>query len=91
MPNISIAVVPRCHEAQTDCCLGRLSFYAENVTEEQERWAAAAMVLKQHGDRAPLFVAELIGALALAGETDGIALWQDIATKLWSLRDGQRQ
>jgi hypothetical protein len=51
------------------------------LTRDQERWAEAAMVERQHGARAPVFVAERIGALALAGDVAGIARWRDIAER----------
>ncbi|WHU02476.1 hypothetical protein [Sphingomonas sp. NIBR02145] len=50
-----------------------------------ELWSAASMVLATHGERAPLFVAERIGALALAGDAEGIAVWQAIARRLSEL------
>jgi hypothetical protein len=42
-------------------------------------------MLRQHAERAPLFVAERIGALALAGDTDGVAAWQAIAHRRQSM------
>ena len=50
-----------------------------------ELWAAANMVLTTHGERAPVFLAERIGALALAGDVEGIAVWQAIARRLSEL------
>ena len=52
------------------------------MDSELERWAEALQVLKMHGERAPLFVAERIGALALSGDADGIQRWKEIAAKL---------
>ena len=49
---------------------------------EQERLAEALAVLKQHGDRAPVHIAERIGALALADEAAGVSRWQEIARAL---------
>jgi len=48
--------------------------------------AEALAVERLHGDQAPLFVAERIGALALAGDDAGIARWVEIAKKLDWLR-----
>ena len=50
------------------------------------------MVLKQHGERAPIFVAERIGALALAGDEAGVATWKAIAARIDQLsgRDAAR-
>lgn len=47
-----------------------------------ELWACASTVLQQHGDQAPLFVAERIGALALEGKAEGVAAWQEIAVRI---------
>jgi len=49
------------------------------VTEEQHLWACALEIQRQHGDRAPVFVAERIGALALAGDMAGVDRWKAIA------------
>jgi hypothetical protein len=47
-------------------------------------------VLTTHGDKAPLHVAEQIGALALAGDESGIQTWQAIARRIAQLtgKDG---
>lgn len=58
------------------------------MTPEQHVWACAVAVERQHGDRAPVFVAERIGALALAGDAAGVAMWQAIAARLQELRSG---
>lgn len=55
---------------------------AARVTPEQERLAEALAVFEQHGDRAPVHIAERIGALALAGDAAGAARWQEIAAAL---------
>jgi hypothetical protein len=56
-----------------------------------ELWACAATVLRQHGERAPTFVAERLGALALAGDTAGVATWKVIAARLQELSAGGPQ
>ena len=53
----------------------------------RELWASALQVQKQHAEGANLFVAERIGALALAGDEAGIAIWKEIARRLDMLRD----
>lgn len=53
-----------------------------------ELWSAANMVLTTHGEHAPVFVAERLGALALAGDAEGIAVWQAIARRIVELGDG---
>ena len=40
------------------------------------------MILQQHGDRAPVHVAERIGALALARDMDGVITWKAIAGRM---------
>jgi hypothetical protein len=46
---------------------------------------------KQRGEAAPLFVAERIGALALAGDEAGVAIWKVIAARLDILRGGAQR
>ena len=50
-----------------------------------ELWACAGTVLKTHGDKAPLHVAEQIGALALKGDEEGIHTWQEITVRIDAL------
>jgi hypothetical protein len=52
------------------------------MLSDRELWACANRVLESHGEKAPIFVAERIGALALAGDSDGIATWRAIASRL---------
>lgn len=47
-----------------------------------ELWACANQVMTAHGTDAPLHVAEQLGALALAGDAEGIAAWQEIARRI---------
>lgn len=51
-----------------------------------ELWACANEVLRQHGDGAPLFVAERIGAPALAGDMEGVRTWRAIARSVDQLQ-----
>lgn len=37
------------------------------------------MLLKRHGDRAPVIVAERVGELALSGDMKGVAICKEIA------------
>lgn len=46
------------------------------------RWAEALAIERLHGDDAPRWVAERIGALALAGDADGVARFQEIARRM---------
>jgi hypothetical protein len=49
------------------------------MTEDQVMLGAAMMLLKRHGDQAPLKVAERIGVLAADGDEMGVAVWRAIA------------
>jgi hypothetical protein len=55
------------------------------LLSDWELWSAANMVLKQHGERTPIFVAERIGALALEGDMDGVETWKAIARRIVDL------
>ena len=61
------------------------------MTPKQEREAEAFTVWKRHGEMAPRFVAERIGALAMADDLPGVGRWQDIASELDTLMLGGRQ
>lgn len=61
------------------------------LTPDQHIWTCALAVEKQHGEAAPLFVAERIGALALAGDEAGVAIWKVIAARLDILRGGAQR
>lgn len=53
---------------------------------EWELWACANQVLTTHGANAALHVAEQLGALALKGDAEGIATWQEIARRIEQLQ-----
>lgn len=55
------------------------------MTEEQHLWACALAIERQHGERAPLHVAERIGALALVGDVAGVERWKAIAARMQAL------
>ena len=57
-----------------------------HLTPDQERWAEALAVECQHGEDAPQFIAERIGALALAGDMEGVERWREIASRLDEIR-----
>lgn len=46
-----------------------------------ELWACANETRRQHGDRAPVFIAERIGACAVTGDAAGLATWKAIAER----------
>lgn len=52
-----------------------------DLTPERERFAEALAVEQIHGDHAPAFIAERIGALALAGDAAGVQRWREIASR----------
>lgn len=56
------------------------------MTPDQERWAEALAIERLHGERAALWIAERIGALALAGDADGVVRFKQIAAKLETLQ-----
>ncbi|MFC3786152.1 DUF6961 family protein [Sphingopyxis italica] len=60
------------------------------MTSERELWVCALAVEKQHGEQAGVWIAERIGALALAGDGEGVARWKAIAEKLSLLWTGER-
>ena len=49
-------------------------------------WGAAVMLIKQHGDLAPLKVAERIGQLAMQGDDEGVAVWRAVAAHMGAIR-----
>ena len=52
------------------------------MTPDQFRWAEALALEKLHGEAAPHFVAERIGALTLAGDAVGVEQLSQIADRL---------
>ena len=58
-------------------CCGR-----SQLTPEQHILACALEVERQHGERAPVLVAERIGALALEGDVAGVTMWKAIAAAM---------
>jgi hypothetical protein len=66
-------------------CLAAPTGTANLMPSDWELWACAATVLQQHCVRAPTFVAERLGDLALAGDVGGVATWKAIAVKVHEL------
>ena len=52
------------------------------LSDEQHLWACALAIERQHGARAAVFVAERIGALALAGDAAGVERWKAVAARM---------
>jgi hypothetical protein len=61
------------------------------VSPEQERWAEALAIDRMHADQAEAFIAERVGALAISGDSHGIARWKAISRRLDQLRGRDRQ
>jgi hypothetical protein len=57
------------------------------MLSDWELWACANQVLTTHGEDAPGYVAERIGALALEGDIEGVATWKAIARRLATLTE----
>lgn len=55
------------------------------MLSDWELWACANQIFQTHGENSPRFVAEQIGALALDGDADGLATWQELARRLSEL------
>lgn len=56
---------------------------------EWELWACASQVITAQGSNVPSYVAEQIGVLALAGDAEGVLVWQKIATRISQLSAGE--
>lgn len=56
------------------------------MTLDEERWAEAMTIERMYGDRAPHWIAERIGSLAIAGDAAGVARFKEIAARLDQLR-----
>ena len=61
---------------------GSLCCGLSQLTPEQHILACALEVERQHGERAPVFVAKRIGALALEGDFAGVTMWQALAAAM---------
>lgn len=56
------------------------------LTPDQERWAEALAIERIHGGKAPLHIAERIGELTRADDTNGVKRWREIAHRFDQLR-----
>lgn len=50
-------------------------------TRDQELWALALSIEREHGADGPRIIAEKIGAFALAGEAGAVELWSEVARR----------
>ena len=64
---------------------------SDAMSPQEHLWACALAIERQHGPRAAVVVAERIGALALAGDGEGIAMWKAIAACLDALNKVQNE
>jgi hypothetical protein len=55
------------------------------MTLDQELWAAALWVERTHGENGPIFISEQIGRACLAGNTQAIMLWKEVARRFADL------
>lgn len=57
-------------------------------TRDQELWACALWIEKQHGRAGARFIGEKVKRLALEGDFVGVATWRAIADRYDMLVDG---
>ena len=57
------------------------------MNPEHERWAEALMIERQHGEAAPLVIADRVRALAQEGDEAGVLRWLDVASRYDQLRN----
>ncbi len=60
------------------------------LTRDQELWAAALWVERNHGDNGLDHVAREVERLAAEGDESGVATWGSIAERYKQLRDKPR-
>jgi hypothetical protein len=56
------------------------------MNAEQELWALALWVEKQHGINGPEHIAEQVTRLAEEGDFEGVALWRKVAERYDALQ-----
>lgn len=56
------------------------------AASDRDLWELTLKVERDHGDDAPRYIAERIGAAAAEGDQIGIDLWKAVATRLDQLR-----
>lgn len=61
------------------------------MTPDQERWAEALAIERLHGADAPRWIAERVGALALAGDMAGVQRFRQIAERYEQLMAALQQ
>ena len=69
-------------------CGGPIPSWARQVmASEHELWAITLKVERDHGDGAPRYIAQQIGAAAIAGEWDAVTMWKAIAARFDQLQE----
>lgn len=61
------------------------------MTPDDERWVKALAIKRTHGVMVPAYIAERIGALAMAGDLAGVTRFREIAARYEQLPTGRRQ
>lgn len=56
------------------------------LNRDQQRWAAALWVEKNHGDAEPAYIAKEVERLTLEGDYAGVETWNAIADRFDQLR-----
>lgn len=51
------------------------------VTRDQELWAIALRVERDHGDSGSAFIEQQIAAFEIAGQQGGVELWRSVAER----------
>lgn len=70
-------------------CLG--PSFVVRLVKIDWRLSEALAIQKRHGDDAPRWIAERLGALALAGDVEGVERFKAIAVRLNDLMVARRQ
>ena len=60
------------------------------VTREQELWALALWVEREHGDDGEWFIAERMLHFQAEDNEDAVCLWNDVAVRFVQLRVSRR-
>ena len=58
------------------------------MTDEQQLWASALALERQHGAGAEMFAAKRVQQLTEQGDQAGAEIWKAIAARLVQLRSG---
>lgn len=61
------------------------------MSSDEERWAEALAIDRQHGAMASAIIEERIRTLALAGDEAGVSRWREIASRYDRLQGGTVQ